>query len=161
MTPNTVENFYPIYKENRETSVYFKDESGEAIVVEINSPEFDTLNARYEAYKESNATPAEEVAETPVTTEPTTAPVEENTPVAEVVTPESTETANEEVTAPENAVSDEVAPTETADATVGVDLAADGTESETVSNEVVAEEVANDQAVEENTSNEVNDAPQN
>lgn len=145
MTPITVENFYPIYKENRETSVYFKDESGEAIVVEINSPEFDTLNARYEAYKESNATPAEEVAETPVSTEPTTAPVEENTPVAEVVAPESTETA----------------PTETADATVGVDLATDGTESETVSSEVPAEETVKDETVEEKPSEEVNDAPQN
>lgn len=150
MTPtNPIEDFMPVYKENRETQVYFKDANGEAMVVEVNSPDFDLLNGRFEEYKES-LTPAEEVAETPVTTEPTVTPGEEKTEGTEVVAPESTETAPTEPTEPVVPVSEEVNAPENADTqdtagTIGVDLAAEGTTSETVTTEVApAEEVKAD-----------------
>ena len=109
MTPSTpVENFYPVFKENRETSVYFKDENGEAIVVELNTPDFDLLNARFQAFKTRNEESTEEVGEVPVSTEPTTAPVEEKTEVTAPVAPETTETAPTEPTEPVAPVSEEV-----------------------------------------------------
>jgi len=159
MTPtNPIEDFMPVYKENRETQVYFKDANGEAMIVEVNSPDFDLLNGRFEEYKES-LTPAEEIAETSVTTEPTVTPGEEKTEGTEVVAPESTETAPTAPTEPVAPVSEEVETTEQAvnstepqnadtqdtAGTIGVDLAAEGTTSETVTTEVApAEEVKAD-----------------
>lgn len=110
MSPNTIENFYPVYMENRETQVYFKDVDGEAVIVGVNTPEFEMLNGRFDAYVESQKeveAPSEEVSA------PTVAPVTENTEVVEVIAPESTETAPEAPIAPENAVLDEVVVEET------------------------------------------------
>lgn len=121
MTPtNPIEDFMPVYKENRETQVYFKDANGEAMVVEVNSPDFDLLNARFVAFKSDKDATEVEVGEVPVSTEPT-APV------------------SEDVNAPENADTQDTA------GTIGVDIAAEGTTSETVTTEVdPAEEVKAD-----------------
>ena len=100
MRPNTIDNFYPVYKAIRDTSVYFRDENGEAMVVELNGYEFDILNVRYLAsFAPSEETQEEKVTETaPVATE--TAPVEDKTT-------ETTDSAPVETNTAENANSDE------------------------------------------------------